>query len=541
MSYNLKAVLSLKDEFSSPMQKIERQVSRSKKTMDQLSGSTAKMGSATTRAANSQAGFSKSIGGLTRGLGGLKTALFGAVAGYAAYEGAKKVFESTVGTAMEREVSAITIDTMFDTEKASRAYQKMMKEMALDSPVLSFGDMAGGSKRVLALTQDMEVLEKVWKNVEKLQAFAPDKSTDDAIRGIAELASGDYVSLKEVFNLDKTQLDALKNLSFEDQVAGLDKMLQGMRITDDLIEKVGGTTSAKLNQVKEKFEDIFARIGAPSLDVMSGFFDNILSRLEGEGGDKFAAVGGRMINGILTGLTNGAIGIYDWFTALTASEEFKEKTTVYGKVSFVIGDIYEKFLEWLNEGGGKKKIEDTTSVLLQSIASAIDTSLPVLLPIALKVGKSIGDGIVKGFNDAVADSFVLSALGGPQHQQKYAKKKGNGIVSDLITDKFKDHLRDRGKDKESTKKKGGAKSHNGGLGYVPYNGYQANLHRGEQVLTRGEADAYRKGSGGNTINLTLNYTPGTDSKTLRQQAQELMGYFADEIEASGMAGAYNGG
>mgnify|MGYP004458345709 CR=1 FL=1 len=45
----------------------------------------------------------------------------------------------------------------------------------------------------------------------------------------------------------------------------------------------------------------------------------------------------------------------------------------------------------------------------------------------------------------------------------------------------------------------GSDSHRaGGLDYVPYNGYAADLHRGEMVLTADEADAYRRGksSGG---------------------------------------------
>lgn len=38
-------------------------------------------------------------------------------------------------------------------------------------------------------------------------------------------------------------------------------------------------------------------------------------------------------------------------------------------------------------------------------------------------------------------------------------------------------------------------SHAGGMDYVPYNNYIANLHRGEMVLTADEADSYRRGKG----------------------------------------------
>ena len=48
-------------------------------------------------------------------------------------------------------------------------------------------------------------------------------------------------------------------------------------------------------------------------------------------------------------------------------------------------------------------------------------------------------------------------------------------------------------------------SHAGGMDYVPYNNYVANLHRGEMVLTADEADSYRRGKGsGNGFTLTQN-------------------------------------
>ena len=48
-------------------------------------------------------------------------------------------------------------------------------------------------------------------------------------------------------------------------------------------------------------------------------------------------------------------------------------------------------------------------------------------------------------------------------------------------------------------------SHAGGMDYVPYNNYVANLHRGEMVMTADEADSYRRGKGSsNGFNLTQN-------------------------------------
>ena len=48
-------------------------------------------------------------------------------------------------------------------------------------------------------------------------------------------------------------------------------------------------------------------------------------------------------------------------------------------------------------------------------------------------------------------------------------------------------------------------SHAGGMDYVPYNNYVANLHRGEMVLTADEADSYRRGKGSSSgFTLTQN-------------------------------------
>ena len=54
--------------------------------------------------------------------------------------------------------------------------------------------------------------------------------------------------------------------------------------------------------------------------------------------------------------------------------------------------------------------------------------------------------------------------------------------------------------KAATKKK----SHSGGLSRVPYDGYAANLHRGERVLTKVEADQYEGGrAGGNSVSISF--------------------------------------
>lgn len=71
----------------------------------------------------------------------------------------------------------------------------------------------------------------------------------------------------------------------------------------------------------------------------------------------------------------------------------------------------------------------------------------------------------------------------------------------------------------------GSDSHRaGGLDYVPYNNYVANLHRGEMVLTADEADAYRRGnSGGGSF--TVNQTIYAAKQTPVELAASTAAYF----------------
>jgi hypothetical protein len=64
----------------------------------------------------------------------------------------------------------------------------------------------------------------------------------------------------------------------------------------------------------------------------------------------------------------------------------------------------------------------------------------------------------------------------------------------------------------------------GGLDFVPYNNYVANLHRGEMVLTADEADAYRRGnSGGGSF--TVNQTIYAAKQTPVELAASTAAYF----------------
>ncbi|KMY51775.1 hypothetical protein [Peribacillus loiseleuriae] len=76
-------------------------------------------------------------------------------------------------------------------------------------------------------------------------------------------------------------------------------------------------------------------------------------------------------------------------------------------------------------------------------------------------------------------------------------------------------------------------SHYHGLARVPYDGYVAELHKGECVQTKVEVERGKSG-GGNTyqFNVTFNVTGSTE-----RDAERLFELFVKKVEHAGIAGA----
>lgn len=90
---------------------------------------------------------------------------------------------------------------------------------------------------------------------------------------------------------------------------------------------------------------------------------------------------------------------------------------------------------------------------------------------------SVGGDIVQGIKDGISAAW--------DGLKKFVSGLWDGLKN-IFTIK-----------KSDIKVEGGADgSHAGGLDYVPYNNYVANLHRGEMVLTAKEAENYRRGAFG---------------------------------------------
>lgn len=101
----------------------------------------------------------------------------------------------------------------------------------------------------------------------------------------------------------------------------------------------------------------------------------------------------------------------------------------------------------------------------------------------LKYGIAMGEQFSKGYSGAVRDAIGSGALSGAT-ADKAVKNHGNA------GQKLWNHVNN------AWKQSAVSHPHATGLDRVPYDGYHAILHEGEQVLTRVEADQQRNGFGG---------------------------------------------
>lgn len=112
--------------------------------------------------------------------------------------------------------------------------------------------------------------------------------------------------------------------------------------------------------------------------------------------------------------------------------------------------------------------------IVETLLTYFIEHLPDIVEGAMQMGNAVIDGIIDGIS-AAWDGLVSWF---------------NGLWDSLFGN------RTANVNVNATSSSGVDGSHAGGLDYVPFDGYIAELHRGEMVLTSDESDAYRRGNSG---------------------------------------------
>ena len=203
-----------------------------------------------------------------------------------------------------------------------------------------------------------------------------------------------------------------------------------------------------------------------------------------------------LLDGLLVALTDGdAIGkitqlIIDLALKLTEPDTLKELLTASLAIIVALADgLSENIPELV------KAIPDMILGIVQAISS------PETMYSLWEAGRSIIVGLWNGvssvkdwFKEQIAALIIdVFSLFGNEGAQQSQSNTGGGWLNRLIFG-----------------------SHKNGLSYVPFDGYIAELHKGERVLTAKEAKAYNSGStgSGSVINITINGASYSDEQSL---------------------------
>lgn len=197
MAFDLRATLRIDDRFTSPVRRIARQTELANRASqrwidsnNRLRDGLGRFASATDRGTNSIHGFGRGVTSAVKNVASLTSGMVALAGAYAGIEGAKKIFEETIGAAAKYEQSTVTISAILNDKKLGKQYMDLVDSYAIDSPILDSQAMLANSKSFLTITKDMKQLEKIWSLSERMAAIDPYQGTEGAVFALRELFSG---------------------------------------------------------------------------------------------------------------------------------------------------------------------------------------------------------------------------------------------------------------------------------------------------------------------------------------------------------------
>ena len=185
---------------------------------------------------------------------------------------------------------------------------------------------------------------------------------------------------------------------------------------------------------------------------------------------------------------------------------------VLGFVEDLIGDLLSTVVQLaprLAQGGVE---------LVGKLGMSLVENAPLLLQGGLELILGILQGLANGFSDIYnSGPEIIEMLKQSFTDSKEVIKDVGGEIIDFIWQGILDAWDDltewfnnlwdklfEGRNINIGVEGGTGSPQNSGLSYVPYNGFLAQLHQGEMVLTREQAAAYRRGmGGGKSVNVNI--------------------------------------
>lgn len=212
------------------------------------------------------------------------------------------------------------------------------------------------------------------------------------------------------------------------------------------------------------------------------------------------------VNGAIEWISQLPSRIWEWLTS-TVSNVISWGANIVSQARSVATNFVNSFISFITS------LPSRTWEIIQQIPSKVSEIGSQLYNAGKDIFQSLWDGI-KSIGDSIL-GWVSDFVG-----------KIGSFVSGII-DGFKDIVSGANDAKSAAKSVDG--KHANGLDYVPYNGYVAELHEGERVLTKQQNREYNEGGtgkGGDTFNFyNTKPTPYEYARQMKKAKRDLaLGY-----------------
>ncbi|MFC5650908.1 tape measure protein [Paenibacillus solisilvae] len=480
MAFNLEAIISVVDRSSAKLGRIARSMDITGRSVSALGGTVSMLN-----------------------------------AGLAAVGGTYAAVVKPLQLASDAEQASIAFETMLGSATKAQKFLTELTDYANSTP-FELPELRDSSKRLLAFGFAADKILPILTGVGNAAAGLGlgGEGVDRITMALGQMRAKSKVSGEEMMQLTEAGIPAWEILAKKMNVS----TAEVMKMSEKGLIPANAAINALIEGMNEKFPDMMQKQSKSLAGLYSTMKDTFNSKILTKWGQGLATALKPRFDRLVTWIDNNKATIDQWGASLKyAANEgmdavirkfesgfsyikthfldnpaFQKLKTFESKINFIFNDVMKTFNTWW-AAEGKSKLESIASVATKTLVDAISTKSDDFAAAGLKIGAAIGSGMWTGISDSKAGKLMRKIS--PDWAENLMSGNtniGDAAVDYLVPD-WTPFIGDAGKPKNK---------HAGGLSSVPYNGYAAELHKGERVLTKAEADGYSgRSSNGVTVNV----------------------------------------